>query len=136
MTNEEEAIKNLKKLKSFHNGSYGTAIDLAIKALEQQPCEDCISRQAVIRLVEQYPTIIGNRCSGLIADIKHLPSVTPKPKMGRWIRRDYWSEGVGMGENYGYYYQCSECKEIIQGGYIKCDDKYCPNCGAKMEVEE
>ena len=34
MTNEE-AIKTLKKLKSFHNGSYGTAIDEAIKALEQ-----------------------------------------------------------------------------------------------------
>ena len=34
MTNEE-TIKNLKKLKSFHNGSYGTAIDEAIKALEQ-----------------------------------------------------------------------------------------------------
>ena len=31
----EEAIKTLKKLKSFHNGSYGTAIDEAIKALEQ-----------------------------------------------------------------------------------------------------
>ena len=34
MTNEE-TIKSLKKLKSFHNGSYGTAIDEAIKALEQ-----------------------------------------------------------------------------------------------------
>lgn len=33
----EEAINNLKKLKSYHNGSYGTAIDMAIKALEQQP---------------------------------------------------------------------------------------------------
>lgn len=30
-----EAIESLKKLRSFHNGSYGTAIDLAIKALEQ-----------------------------------------------------------------------------------------------------
>lgn len=36
MTNEE-AIKSLKSLKSFHNGSYGTALELAIKALEQQP---------------------------------------------------------------------------------------------------
>lgn len=44
---------------------------------KQQPCEDCISREAVIRLVEQYPNIIGSRCNGLIADIKHLPSVTP-----------------------------------------------------------
>lgn len=39
MTNEE-AIKSLKKLKSFHNGSYGTAIDLAIKALEEQRNRD------------------------------------------------------------------------------------------------
>lgn len=46
MTNEE-AIKDLKKLKSFHNGSYGIVIDLAIKALEQtshlidRPCDSC-----------------------------------------------------------------------------------------------
>ena len=52
-----------------------------IEEEEQQPCEDCISRQAVIRLVEQYPNIIGNRCSGLIADIKHLPSVTPRTNL-------------------------------------------------------
>ena len=36
----EEAMKSLKKLKSFHNGSYGAVIDMAIKALEQQPSED------------------------------------------------------------------------------------------------
>ena len=35
MTNEE-AIKGLKKLRSFHNGSYGEHIDMAIKALEQR----------------------------------------------------------------------------------------------------
>lgn len=46
MTNEE-AISNLKKLRSYHNGSYGTAIDMAIKALEQishlidRPCGSC-----------------------------------------------------------------------------------------------
>lgn len=31
----EEAILIIKKLKSFHNGSYGIAINMAIKALEQ-----------------------------------------------------------------------------------------------------
>ena len=36
MTNEE-AIKGLKKLKSFHNGSYGEHIDMAIKAINE--CE-------------------------------------------------------------------------------------------------
>ena len=39
MTNKE-AIKSLKKLKSFHNGSYGSAIDRAIEALEQMEAKD------------------------------------------------------------------------------------------------
>lgn len=46
MTNEE-AKESLKKLKSFHNGSYGAVIDMAIKAVDQishikdRPCEAC-----------------------------------------------------------------------------------------------
>ena len=36
MTNEQH-IENLKKLKSFHNGSYGADIDRAIQALKQEP---------------------------------------------------------------------------------------------------
>ena len=49
------------------------AVELAIKVLEQQPCEDCISRAAAIKIV--YPYVDGD----LIADdIKNLPAVTPK----------------------------------------------------------
>ena len=33
----EEHIEQLKKLRSFHNGSYGRSINKAIKALEQEP---------------------------------------------------------------------------------------------------
>ena len=61
---------------------------------EQQPCEDCISREAVIRLVEQYPNIIGNRCIGLISDIKHLPPVTPITKSEEAIHTQGFIEGV------------------------------------------
>lgn len=32
-----KSIENLKKLKSFHNGSYGADIDKAIKALDEMP---------------------------------------------------------------------------------------------------
>ena len=46
--------------------------------IQNELSKDAVSRKAVIRLVEQYPNIIGNRCSGLIADIKHLPSVIPQ----------------------------------------------------------
>ena len=51
----EEAIKIIKECKekgfkhTFYTvNEYDTALDMAIKALEQEPCEDCISRQAAI----------------------------------------------------------------------------------------
>ena len=39
----KEAIENLKKLKSFHNGSYGSSIRMAIEALQEQDhrCDNC-----------------------------------------------------------------------------------------------
>ena len=81
MTNEE-AIESLKKLKSFHNGSYGTVIDMAIKALEAQPCEDCISREAVKEMLMKewtnyIPMELDINVSFVLAKINELPSVTP-----------------------------------------------------------
>lgn len=49
-----------------------------------------------------------------------------------WIKEDYWSEGYGMGEVYGYYYRCSNCGKVVRG-FTKCEDKYCRECGAKMD---
>jgi len=57
-------------------------------------------------------------------------------KTGRWINGEYWSEGCGMGETYGYYYKCSECGAEEKGGYEKCGYNFCPMCGAKMEGAE
>lgn len=54
------------------------AYDVAIKALEQEPCEDAISRQVV--LDEMYK----RRADGdaiTAGFIKNLPSVIPQPKM-------------------------------------------------------
>ena len=57
-----------------------------IKALEQEPCEDCISRQAVINGIDNY--IEKVQSTGAKDDfisfeelvVKVLPPVTPKPK--------------------------------------------------------
>lgn len=40
---KEQTVSNLKKLKSFHNGSFGADIDRAIKALEQPSIEEWLS---------------------------------------------------------------------------------------------
>jgi len=44
----------------------------AIKALEQEPCEDTISRQAVLEVIEREQFK-----SDTISEIKKLPPVTP-----------------------------------------------------------
>lgn len=94
MTNEE-AINELKEasdsevrygdIKHHHDEVMKrvVAFDMAIKALEAQPCEDCISRQAV----DEYITNLlsgylydeeRTRLEDLTAYIWELPSVTPK----------------------------------------------------------
>lgn len=55
MTNEE-AIKILKgaiKKPNTKDGYLGQALDMGIKALEQQPCEDCISKEKMIKVIER-----------------------------------------------------------------------------------
>ena len=143
MTNDE-AIKDLKKLKSFHNGSYGTAIDLAIKALEQtelnssyngvkyelEPSEDCISRKEALghRHIIYDDDGVGYSVVR-VDEIEQLPSVTPQPNIGHWEYVQYDSN-----PNIGNWH-CSECMGICTEMHsIEDAYNYCPNCGAKMEV--
>lgn len=57
---------------------------------------------------------------------------TDRPQ-GEWIRDRYWSRGVGMGEEYGFFYKCSMCEYEVESGYTRCGFNYCPNCGARMK---
>jgi hypothetical protein len=73
---------------------------------------------------------------GVLAAADRIPAADVRPVVhGKWICGDYWSEGCGMGESYGFYYKCSVCKDVVQGGYKDCGMKYCPNCGADMREE-
>ena len=64
---------------------------MAINALQTEPCEDCISRQAVNDLVDELARAISDeRCciprgrstATIMQDIIELPSVQPEPKKG------------------------------------------------------
>lgn len=61
------------------------ALTETIKAMQIEPCEDCISRQAVLECLDWYE---HDRCEidiyirEIVEDIKKLPSVQPKQ---RWI---------------------------------------------------
>lgn len=92
-----------------------------LEALEQEPCEDAISRQAVL----DYLTATGLKKFDFILDvrdkIKNLPPVTPKPNTGHWIKHEH--NGIG-------YIECSECLcWFLESELLR--NSYCPNCGAK-----
>ena len=78
--------------------------------LEQQPCEDCISRNAAIVKLS-HNKIGDDDCDVIIQKdietIKALPPVTPQQKMGHWIlHQNYNSDGLGFE-----YFSCSECDD-------------------------
>ena len=55
--------------------------------------------------------------------IEALPTVTPQPKTGRWIRHDNGKY---------HWYLCSCCDAMVGSDEKMMAYKYCPNCGAKM----
>ena len=70
MTNEQ-AIKVLTMVEA-HGSLVIKAKEMAIKALEQEPCEDAISRQAVLDLLEDTNN------GWIINEVSQLPSVKPQ----------------------------------------------------------
>lgn len=98
------------------------------KTLEQQPCEDCISRQAAIDAFERFIHQLGIEDEpynyGEIAlSAKNVPPVTPQQNTGHWIT---------LKDEYGDIHEavCSCCDKNGNHKWA-----YCPNCGAKMESE-
>lgn len=137
MTNEE-AIKIIKAecyvfnpLNLDRTQMVNTALDTACKALEQEPCEDAISRQAVLSM--QYriddSATLSSRDVVNVDDIEDLPPVTPQSKTGLWIKsRDSY------GNN---HFTCPFCEHDIATKYAGTwEDNYCSNCGARLESED
>ena len=103
---------------------YEEALDMAIKALEQEPCDDCISRADIkkhkVYSTERHEYVVP------VANIDWQPSVSPQQKVGRWIE----------------YVEPNDAEPLLLWRCEKCDTikrrktHYCPFCGAKMEVQE
>ena len=99
-------------------------------------CDDCISRQAVIQKINNKlnPCTDMFKClemSEIKEDVENLPSVKPTRPKGKWIVLDECA-------NEGVY--CSKCHKTVFklefNHTMKWRNfKYCPNCGAEMEVE-
>lgn len=132
MTNEEaiEYNKNLREYMritdtesefKFLKENY-EALDMGIKALEQEPCEDCISRAKAIEINKKYHGQMPNDINHQIwQELNDLPSVQPIRPKGEW---EYINDGIFTK------IKC-ECgyEQVVVDGFA---DNYCPNCGAEM----
>lgn len=143
MTREEAIaiLRNEKEYTPYYKRK--VALGKAIKALEQEPCEDCISRTELLsRIDAERKYLLNFKMDGAEHIIVHharriiedMPPVTPQPKRGRWEWVQYDSN-----PNIGNWH-CSECRTIIPHMPEETDNtpiyKWCPMCGARMEVEE
>ena len=114
----EQAIKILKsKMDGNTDTSYEwtETVRMAIQVLEQKPCEDCISRQAVKELYYKDGYIDFRK-------ICELQPVTPQQKIGHWVKIKPYPLQM-------YDYECSECGHETDDN----TENYCSDCGAKME---
>ena len=122
---KEEALKVLDTIPTI--GEQVDALEMAIEALEQEPCEDCISREEAINkintLIAEYIPLMPTGWTlplNIARTINELPSVTPQQSTGHWMHP--YKSDIAC--------ECSECHIQIP---ITKDFKYCPNCGARMK---
>ena len=137
----EEAIMELRAIlteavKSENSVCYVTEedrepLEMAIKALEQEPCEDCISRVEALKMIDDInipeDMSVFEIKSHIGVEISTLPPATPKRKFGEWIKKN---------NDYFDWYECSECGYGSDGEmkYNRlCDvrTKFCPDCGSQ-----
>ena len=93
-------------------------------SLEQEPCEDAISRQAVDEIKELMTDTNGDTVYAVrMSDIRQLSSVNPQPKTGHWIwELEDWNKWI-----------CSECGWSKRTDvHVRLGYDFCPSCGARM----
>ena len=93
--------------------------------------DDTISRQAAIDIAKELTITIegyemhNQAVMNYCAEIIQLPPI--QPKRGKWIKTARW----------GRVYYCDQCRNYLDFDGVNAgrgSTNFCPNCGAKMEV--
>lgn len=91
------------------------------RLLEQEPCGDCVNRQAILNLKQTFHDNAGYETEFVdIEDIKNMPSVKQEPKVGHWIK--------------GKCDRCGGHAPFWSMSAAYYESEYCPKCGARMEA--
>ena len=100
--------------------------------------DEYISRETLLKAVEKMDRLDEETKTkyeydkeGYILLIQNAPaSNVEEAKHGHW-------EEIKTGENlYDYCFKCSNCNNETPPNSFVVSPDYCPNCGAKMDLEE
>lgn len=117
---KKEAIEQLNRVVQIvANQNTIDVLNMAIKALEQQLCDDKDNAGKSIATAFQFGMALGFGEKHDEMD-RVIKAVTPKEKTGKWID-EKWHELDLIGVT------CSNCG-VIESRF----SAYCPNCGARM----
>lgn len=89
-----------------------------------EPCDDCYSRKSVIDVLTRNRVHFCDMFR-IISELKELPPVTPKQKIGHWIITYPHGKDNPI-------YECPCCHASNDSVF----KNFCPNCGAKMAESE
>ena len=101
---------------------------LSLSPAQPEPCEDAVSREAVLDKAWDAPYEGRYIQVVSVGDIEELPPVTPSHKKGKWVKV---TNGRGGHE-------CNICHAYAPS-YQNGDEylsRFCPNCGAKMDQDK
>ena len=117
----EEQIMKLQTYKMFEGeDTVYVERDDVLKLLEQEPCEDCISRQAVRHILNHEVKLPIKAWKKVFELVDNLPPVTPQPKIGRWIpvSERLPKAGEYIGAIAKYYLVQNEYGDMLVARYI------------------
>ena len=127
-------------------GEQKETLDMAIQALEQEPCEDAIGRSETIEYLntnmgwynEDGEMVDNDEKLKAITDlINGVPSVTPVPKKCHNENHDYAECDQFVCSNCGIelqdWHRVERDEDDGDVTYHEYEFKYYPNCGAKID---
>lgn len=122
------------KIMQVKQNSFNFVINEAIKVISQENCDDVISREEVLKLlddlekedIDTYGCLIpeGFHAAPAKQRVLELKSKKPTHKVGTWEKSN---TALWMCK-------CSNCGELYRKSFVY-GFKFCPNCGARMVSE-
>ena len=146
---KQELLNHFSDINTVYNNPfmYQTLSNMIDELLEQQPCDDCISRKETIEWLKKVTVTDGitfkTGFEQIIYDIEQMPSVTPSynsvktelKSCDNCISRPKGTWDI-LSDDDGIYGICSVCQQDADFVHYGVAFDFCPNCGADMRGED